>query len=288
VTAVAVSEHPGKLKAAGWAALFLATGFALMLVLSWLGAMLTGGLATLSQGPRALIIQTVAGLMAYGFMTWAIGMKGIGLTATDLRWAPSTRGVRGFGFGLLLGIVPALLALGLSILAGGAAFLPDSGGPGMYLTQMARTALILAPAALLEEIMFRGVGQVVLGKAFGRIPALVFLSVAFAAAHLGNPNGTPLALFNIALAGVLLGVAFYAPGGIWTAWGAHFGWNATLAAADAPVSGLPFAIPLIDYSPGGPLWLTGGSFGPEGGLLATVAISIATVAAWRWSRKELA
>jgi hypothetical protein len=57
---------------------------------------------------------------------------------------------------------------------------------------------------------------------------------------------------------------------------------------DAPVSGLPFRIPWIDYQPGGPAWLTGGSFGPEGGLLATAAIALAAGAAWQWSRKEAA
>jgi hypothetical protein len=288
VTAVALPNRPSQLKAVGWAALFLATGFALMIVLSLVGALLTGGLATLGSEPRSLIIQTIAGLISYGFLTWAIGMQALGLTLADLRWTPMAGAGRGFLLGLTLGTVPALLALGLSILVGGAGFLRDTGGMAMYLSQVGRTALILAPAALLEEIMFRGVGQVVLARAFGRIPAILLLSVGFAAAHLRNPNGTPLAILNIALAGILLGVVFYAPGGIWTAWGAHLGWNTTLAALDAPVSGLPFKIPLIDYAPGGPRWLTGGSFGPEGGILATVTIALATLAAWRWTRKELA
>ena len=93
--------------------------------------------------------------------------------------------------------------------------------------------------------------------------------VIFALFHGLNPGITPLGLGNIALAGIFLGVAFYAPGGLWTAFGAHLGWNATLAALDAPVSGLPFSIPLIDYRAGDPVWLSGGHFGPEGGLLAT-------------------
>ena len=117
---------------------------------------------------------------------------------------------------------------------------------------------------------------------------LVALSLLFSLAHILNPNPTPLGLINIAAAGIYLGMVFYAPGGIWTAWGAHFGWNATLAALDAPVSGLPFRIPLIDYAPGGPSWLTGGNFGPEGGLLASVALVIMTGAVWNWTRKERA
>ena len=49
-----------------------------------------------------------------------------------------------------------------------------------------------------------------------------------------------------------------------------------LAALDAPVSGLPFRHSrCIDYRSGGPAWLTGGAFGPEGGLAATLALAIA-------------
>jgi membrane protease YdiL (CAAX protease family) len=276
------------LKSIGWAVLFLALGFILMLALTVVGAALFGGTGGLLQGSRALIIQTVSGLVAYGFITWAVGLRGAGLTLTDLRWAPVSQAGRGLGSGLLLGAGAAGLALVLSLAAGGAQFLPDSGTMSQYLMQVGRTGLLLAPAALLEEVMFRGVAQVVMARAVGRVAAVLLLSVLFALAHLANPNGSALGLVNIALAGVFLGLTFYAPGGIWTAWGAHLGWNAALAAADAPVSGLPFQIPLIDYSPGGPVWLTGGSFGPEGGLLATVAIVLATAVAWRWGRKELA
>ena len=276
------------LKSIGWAVLFLALGFILMLALSVVGAALFGGMNGLLQGPRGLILQTVSGLTAYGFMTWAVGMRGAKLTLTDLRWVPTAQAGRGLGLGLLLGTGAAGLAVALSLVAGGARFLPDSGTLSDYLLQVGRTGLLLAPAALLEEVMFRGVAQVVLARAVGRVTAVLILSVLFAAVHLTNPNSSALGLVNIALAGIFLGLTFYAPGGIWTAWGAHLGWNAALAASDAPVSGLPFQIPLIDYSPGGPVWLTGGSFGPEGGLLATVAIVLATATAWRWGRKELA
>jgi hypothetical protein len=54
------------------------------------------------------------------------------------------------------------------------------------------------------------------------------------------------------------------------------------AAHGAPVSGLPFEIPWIEFNPGAPAWITGGPFGPEGGLLATVALIAGTVAVARW------
>jgi membrane protease YdiL (CAAX protease family) len=286
VTGSGPLEGPSRIKAVGWAVLFLSTGFALTVLLAVAGAALSGDLTSTAASPRSLALQTVAGLVAFGFMTWALGMKGLGLTLADLRWAPARRAVQGIIVGLGLGVAPAAFAIGLSLVAGGAGFARDQGDVSAYLNQVGLTTLLLVPAALLEEMMFRGVAQVALARAFGRMPAILALSLAFAAAHLLNPNGTILGLVNIALAGVLLGLAFYLPGGIWTAWGTHLGWNATLAALDAPVSGLPFRIPLIDYLPGGPSWLTGGPFGPEGGLVATVALIVATAVAWRGGRKE--
>jgi len=288
VTAVAVRERPSPLKAVGWAVLYLATGLSLMigLVLAW--AFLADEPDLGKASPGTLLVQTACGLIAFGVATWALGIRGLGLTLSDLRWTPLDRAGRGFGLGFLLGAVPASLALLLSTVVGPARWASDQGDLAGYATQVALTGLLLAPAALLEEVMFRGVAQVVLARAIGRLPAILALAGTFALAHIFNPNGTPLALLNIALAGLLLGLAFYAPGGIWTAWGAHLGWNATLAALDAPVSGLPFAIPFIDYLPGTPTWLTGGDFGPEGGLLATIVIALASVTAWRWSAREAA
>jgi hypothetical protein len=41
-------------------------------------------------------------------------------------------------------------------------------------------------------------------------------------------------------------------------------------------------MPWIDYRPGAPSWLSGGSFGPEGGILATAVLALATVVAARY------
>ena len=89
--------------------------------------------------------------------------------------------------------------------------------------------------------------------------------------HPATPTSPRRASGNIALAGIFLSLAFYTPGGMWTAFGAHLGWNATLAALAAPVSGLPFDIPYIDYRAGRPGLAHRRPFGPEGGLLGTVA-----------------
>jgi membrane protease YdiL (CAAX protease family) len=225
-------------------------------------------------------------LLAFGLATWIIGVKVLRLDLRDLRWRTSLGWARGFGAGLVLGILPAALAMLLGVIAGGAAWLPDKGSLTEYLGRIGLILLVLAPAALAEEIIFRGVPLVVLSRVLGRPTALVLLSILFALAHVTNPDVTARALGNITLAGILLSLAFYSPGGMWAAFGAHLGWNMTLAGLGAPVSGLPFEIPFVDYSMGGPAWLTGGAFGPEGGLLSTFAITSAIVLAARWVRRD--
>lgn len=251
---------------------------------------LAGGLspADLARHPPLLfaLVQGAGLLVAFGLATWLVGVKLLRLDARALRWSIDLGKARAFLLGLALGALPAILAMVLGVVAGGAAWLRDSGGPTDYAGGLLATVGLLAPAALAEEVMFRGVPLVVLARLMGRPLALVLLSVLFSLAHLDNPDVSARAIGNIALAGILLSLAFYTPGGMWTAFGAHLGWNATLAALGAPVSGLPFDIPWIDYAMGGPAWLTGGSFGPEGGILGTVAITAAIVVAARWTRKD--
>ena len=269
------------LKAVAWSLAYLLLGFLLsglgtvLIAALQGGASLSANLKMLSEpGIKSALVQGLTELFGFGLATWIIGVRILKLSLPNLRWFPPSRGLRGLGWGLVLGAVPAAAAVALSMVIGGARFLPDAGSLGDYLRQVAVLTLVLAPAALGEEVIFRGVPQVVLGKALGRGGALLLLSVLFGLAHLLNPgNPDALAIGNIALAGIFLGLAFYCPGGIWTAFGAHLGWNATLAAADAPVSGLPFSLPYINYFPGGPSWLTGGGFGPEAGLVATVVIT---------------
>jgi membrane protease YdiL (CAAX protease family) len=282
------------LKAIGWSIAFLLCGLAFTTLLLWAGAAVVGrgeisaGMAVLQRpgGAQALAAGATQ-LAGFGLATWLIGMRFLRLDRHALRLVPARSGARGMLGGLGLGAAAAALALIAAVAAGSAYWSRDAGGPAEYALQVLKTTVALAPAALSEEVMFRGVPLVLMAAVAGRATALVLVSaVTFALFHWLNPNVTPLAIGNIALAGLFLGVAFYAPGGLWTAFGAHLGWNATLAALDAPVSGLPFRIPLLDYHAGEPSWLSGGQFGPEGGLVATLALAVAIAVAIRWTGKE--
>lgn len=261
-------------QAIGWSLLFLSGG----VVLS--GAIYL--LADLVLPPRTgllgdALLQSAAMLLAFGALTWGIGLGPAGLTPADLRWNTPRTGLRGFGVGFLAGLVPALAAMGLGAALGTGRWSHDGGTAMEWVSAVAATGAVLLPAALAEEMVFRGVPLVLLAGILGRAGAGLLLAVLFALAHLLNPGVTPLAVGNIALAGVFLTACFYLPGGLWTATGAHLGWNLGLAAFAAPVSGLPLEMPLVDYAPGDPVWLTGGGFGPEGGVLATGVFLIATL-----------
>lgn len=291
VPAARFARLSASLIALGWTVLYIVLGFALTIVFAFGAALVLGpGRNAVSffdrPGPLPLLIQGLSALAAFGAVTWLVGMRAAGLSAVDLRWRVPVSRRGALLRGLALGALPAVTVVGLAVVAGGARFTHDDGTVLDYLRRVGLTVLVLAPNALSEEVMFRGVPQVLLARVWGRAGALVTLSVAFALAHLFNPNSSGMALANIWIAGLFLGAAFYLPGGIWTAFGAHLGWNATLAAFDAPVSGLPFAIPLFDYQPGGPAWFTGGSFGPEGGLIATLCIGLALAWAVRRIRRE--
>ena len=216
-----------------------------------------------------------------------IGRWTLGWRFSDLRWTRGRVALAGAGRGLALGVAAAAVAMGGAVLLRTAFWSSDQGGLGEYIAQVTKTTAVLAPAAFSEEVMFRGLPLVLLASVLGRTPALVLVAGGvFSLLHGFNPNITPLGFLNIALAGVFLGVVFYTPGGIWAASAAHLGWNATLAALDAPVSGMPFRIPFLDYHAGRPTWVSGGPFGPEGGVLATLALLAALLVASRWRREE--
>ncbi len=277
-------------KAIGWSIAFVVLTFLLASLLAFGIALLvarsgSGAVDFLqSVGPGAMLVQAIVMLVSAGIFTWLFGFRILGMTREDLRYAPPQEGLRGFGLGLLFGALTAATALGISVAAGNASWVPDDGGVVDYLRSISLTLAVLAPAALSEEVVFRGVPLIALAWAIGRGGAITMVALPFALAHLLNPNLTALGVGNIALAGIFLGVVFYAPGGIWSATGAHLGWNGMLACLDTPVSGLPFDIPLLDYRSGGPIWLTGGAFGVEGGLAATIALTIAIPLAARWAR----
>ena len=130
--------------------------------------------------------------------------------------------------------------------------------------------------------MCRGYLFQALVQGIGVWPAVVVSSALFSAGHLANPNVHWIGLANIFLAGVLLAVVYLRTRSLWAATGVHLGWNWVMSGLlDFPVSGLQLDTPLYDAREVGADWWTGGPFGPEAGLAATLVVLAATIWAWR-------
>lgn len=129
---------------------------------------------------------------------------------------------------------------------------------------------------LFEEIFFRGY---IISTMASRNNERWFIYVAsaliFSIVHGTNPNVTLLGLVNIALVGLLFAFMFDVTKSLWLPIGYHITWNFFQGNVFGfAVSGLPSdSIYSIEQQTESTLW-TGGSFGLEGGLLATIVIAI--------------
>ncbi len=167
---------------------------------------------------------------------------------------------------------------------------PDVGGVGDWLIYLGQLAVVFFVAAAAEELIFRGYPFQVLVEWLGPAFAVALSSAVFAGVHAFNPQVDGVALLNIGLAGVVLGGVYLRTRSLWTAIGLHWAWNWMMAAVfDLPVSGIAeFDVPGYDSVQTGPELLTGGAFGPEGGLLATLLVLPLIVWVYRtgWLRES--
>ncbi|HET6980143.1 MAG TPA: type II CAAX endopeptidase family protein [Pyrinomonadaceae bacterium] len=151
---------------------------------------------------------------------------------------------------------------------------------------MIGSAILLFVAALAEEAMFRGYGLQTLSRAKLAWIGVFLTSVPFGLVHLGNPNVVPGVTFaNTALAGVWLAAAYLRTRSLWLPLGVHWAWNWALGwFFGLPISGIDLVSnPLLRAEESGPKWLTGGSYGIEGGVACTISLIIITIFLWRTS-----
>jgi len=177
-----------------------------------------------------------------------------------------------FGAGFLLGAALFTTTIGIIWALGDYSIV----GVNHWTAMLSPLAFGLA-AGVLEEVLFRGVIFRVTEDWIGSWGALAFSSLLFGAGHLANPHATLTSALAIALeAGLLLGAAFMITRRLWLPIGLHAAWNFTQAGIfGAPVSGtVPHGLFVSRLS--GPVWATGGGFGPEASLPA-VLVSLVSV-----------
>ena len=230
-----------------------------------------GGWAIAKGGLVWLVAALVAGALVLNWLdrrSW----RALGI-------APGRAALRGSAVGMALGVAMMGVAVVLMLVTGDLAFAREPGGADDALGTMAWSLAALAPAAAAEEALFRGYPIQVLARVGGAPLAVLTTSAAFAAVHGENPAVGPLALTNIFLAGVLLGVVYMRTASLWAATTVHLGWNWAMAGLfDLPVSGLGWIqVPAFEPVVSGPAWWNGAAFGPEGGVIGTLVFVGATV-----------
>jgi uncharacterized protein len=235
---------------------------------------------------EVLLLQSVfflvAGLGAGGALLRWVDRRPL----RELGFALERRAPRDLAMGLVIGaaaLVLVVLALGL---AGVFRFSGASGTVAAWLAFVVTVLLWLALPAVAEEVIFRGYPFRALVEGIGPVGATLIMSALFAAVHGAAPNVDAFSLANIFAAGVMLSLAVLWTGSLWFASTLHLGWNwATVGLLDLPVSGWElFDAPLYDGAATGPRWLTGGEFGPEGGLAGTLAVAAGIALTWWYAR----
>jgi membrane protease YdiL (CAAX protease family) len=267
-----------------------------LLVATWLSAGSDGQTSVVPLSSALPLVSGVVNLLAAILTVWLAGRL------LDRRPFSAFGFHLGAGwwldllFGMVLG---ARLITILFLVELGLGWVRVTGTFETYRTNAPFVIYMLLPVAtflcvgISEETVFRGyqlknaaegLNHPALGPRGAILLAWVLSSVFFAVLHADNPNATPISTLNIVLAGLMLGFGYVLSGELAIPIGLHITWNFFQGAVYGfPVSGFgAFGPTLLTTEQGGPELWTGGSFGPEGGLLVPgiMLLGMSLVALW--------
>jgi uncharacterized protein len=234
--------------------------------------------------PQGMIITSLLSAVGAILISWFCGNLLEGLPYKAVGWSFHKSWFTQTIFGIIVGAVSLIIACILAMPTGNLSFqLNNAADSASILQTIFGSAIVFMVAAASEEVMFRGYVLQTLSRAKLAWLGILITSLPFAVAHLGNPNADLISTINTALAGIWLGVAYIKTRSLWFAFGVHFAWNWFQGAfLGLPVSGLKqlTTSPLLQSIDQGPNWLTGGSYGIEGGITCTIALIVSTLIIW--------
>lgn len=196
----------------------------------------------------------------------------------DRRWAKEA------AWGMLLGMGAMVLVVALMWASGAVRLELDPArsfgalGVGLY---------VFVSVALFEETLFRGFLFQRLVDGAGVWVAQIALALLFAAAHWNNPDmhgATRVwASIDIALAALMLGMAYLRTRSLALPVGLHLGWNWMQGhVLGFDVSGVDLPGWFLPQLQDRPEWMTGGAFGPESTVFAVVVDLAVLMLLWKW------
>ena len=240
---------------------------------------------------------TLFGFAAISAVTlaWVFLFERRGLASIGFNGSGPKRFLRGYAVGLafLLGVVGVIWALGGYSVQGGGAF-----GSANAVAALAPIVILLLGFIVqgsTEEIVTRGWLMSTITSRHGLAWGLGLSSVLFGLLHAANIKPSPELLtgvLNVIMFGIFIGLYAAREGSLWGACGWHAAWNWLLGLG----FGLEVSGQVIDTTPlvvdlatrtETPWWITGGAFGPEGGIVTTVFLLVgSTVLLWRGRTRD--
>ncbi len=137
-----------------------------------------------------------------------------------------------------------------------------------------------------EELLSRGYHLQNMAEAMSLQWAIFLSSAIFAVLHAQNPFFNIGSLMGLLAAGYFLAFAWVRTRNLWLPIGLHIGWNFFEGSVFGfPVSGLQ-GFSLIRQTVVGPELATGGTFGPEAGLVVFPAIILGGFLVWFYTRNR--
>jgi hypothetical protein len=134
-------------------------------------------------------------------------------------------------------------------------------------------ALAFYGVAISEEFIFRGYLLFLYTRRLHFWWGALILSALFGVAHLGNPNENVFGILQVVVVGMIFCLTLRRTGTLWLAVGFHTTWDwAQTFFYGTRDSGLLGVGRLLNSSSVGSNWLTGGSAGPEGSIVAFVVL----------------
>jgi len=127
-----------------------------------------------------------------------------------------------------------------------------------------------------EEYLLRGYALYTLADGIGFWPATLVLAALFGLGHARNPGETQIGIVATVVFAIFASVTLRLTGSLWLAVGAHAGWDwgqsFFYGVSDSGITAQGHLLnPTIHE---GPVWLTGGSVGPEGSIVTLILWSL--------------
>jgi len=257
-------------------------------VISQLTSVATGGsfeqyfasvMETLSQTPPWLmLVQLFSTVIATVIVIfYCLKIEKRRLSSMGLRRGSA---VKEYLWGSVVGIVLISLCVGLAAAFGSFSFSVVSFPVGMWIAYLIGFLL----QGMSEEVMCRGYLMVSITRKNSIPIAVAANAVMFALLHIFNPGIGVIPLVNIALFGAFASVYALKRGNLWGVCAAHSLWNFFQGNVfGISVSGMGVSVsPLQATLQNDMSWLHGGAFGIEGGVVTTLVLALALVAAILW------